>query len=58
MCVSDISAPNDVCAIGYLTGVLYFQVFLFLAMATCFGISIPSSGQFYECLPTIREPNN
>jgi hypothetical protein len=33
--------------------VLYFQFSLFLAMATCFGIcSIPSSGQFYKCLPT------
>jgi hypothetical protein len=25
-----------------------FQVFLFLAMATCFGISMSSSGQFFK----------
>jgi hypothetical protein len=25
----------------------YFEVFLFLAMVSCFGISIPSSGQFF-----------
>jgi hypothetical protein len=29
------------------THILIFKFFLFLAMATCFGISIPSSGQFF-----------
>jgi hypothetical protein len=29
------------------TRILVFQVFLF--MATCFGINIPSSGHFFKC---------